>query len=230
MDQMKIGKFIKDLRKSNNLTQQEFADTLGVTFQAVSKWENGKNIPDVGVMKIISEKYDVNVDEILEGKKDNKRRNNRIVVAIILLCLLTLSIIFIIIKMPKDDDYKFRDVVSACEEYKIAGIAAFDSTKSSLYISNVEYCGDKKNETTYDTMTCTLYEIYKDEKKEISTCDTYENITLDDFLKNVSIKVENYASVCREFNDVKLIIEIKGISNTEENYQHEIPLEITICN
>ena len=57
MDQEKIGNIIKELRKKNNLTQQNLADQLGVTYQAVSKWENGKNIPDIAILKEISKLY-----------------------------------------------------------------------------------------------------------------------------------------------------------------------------
>ena len=51
MDQEKIGKFIKEIRKKENLSQQKFAEKYGVTYQAVSKWENGKNIPDLSILK-----------------------------------------------------------------------------------------------------------------------------------------------------------------------------------
>ena len=75
MNQDKIGNFIKSIRLENNLTQKEFADILGVTYQAVSKWENGKNIPDIGILKEISERFNINIDEILSGeKKHNKNR------------------------------------------------------------------------------------------------------------------------------------------------------------
>ena len=57
MDPDKVGKFIKELRKKNNLTQNELADKFGVTYQAVSKWENGKNIPDVSILKEIGKEY-----------------------------------------------------------------------------------------------------------------------------------------------------------------------------
>lgn len=45
MNQERIGKFILELRKKNNLTQKEFANKLGVTYQAVSKWETGLSFP-----------------------------------------------------------------------------------------------------------------------------------------------------------------------------------------
>ena len=51
MNQEKIGTFIKNLRKKNNLTQQALADKYNVTYQAVSKWENGKNSKSGGKLR-----------------------------------------------------------------------------------------------------------------------------------------------------------------------------------
>ena len=53
MDQEKIGKLIKEIRTSQKLSQQKFAEKYGVTYQAVSKWENGKNMPDITILKQI---------------------------------------------------------------------------------------------------------------------------------------------------------------------------------
>ena len=62
MNQEEIGNKIKQIRVDNNLTQREFADIFGVTYQAVSKWENGKNLPDISIMKLICDKYNYNLD------------------------------------------------------------------------------------------------------------------------------------------------------------------------
>lgn len=64
-----VSKFIKNLRKKNNLTQKKLAEELGVTYQAVSKWENGKNIPDIEILKLICDKYNVNIEDIIGTKK-----------------------------------------------------------------------------------------------------------------------------------------------------------------
>ena len=53
MDQEKIGKIIKEIRKNNNLTQADLANKYNVTYQAVSKWENGKSLPDIVLLKQI---------------------------------------------------------------------------------------------------------------------------------------------------------------------------------
>ena len=50
MDQIKIGKFIAECRKKNNLTQMQLAEKLNITDRAISKWENGKGMPDSSIM------------------------------------------------------------------------------------------------------------------------------------------------------------------------------------
>ena len=59
MDQEKFGNLIKKIRKDNNLTQKEFADKYNVTYQAVSKRENGINLPDMSLLKKMSEDYEL---------------------------------------------------------------------------------------------------------------------------------------------------------------------------
>ena len=86
MEQEKIGKFIKKLRKENNLTQKDLADKLGVTYQAVSKWENGKNIPDIMILKQISKEFNVNIDDLLEGRHTKKKFNYKILFIVIGVC------------------------------------------------------------------------------------------------------------------------------------------------
>ena len=73
MNQEKIGKFILKLRMDNNLSQAKFADKIGVTYQAVSKWENGRGIPDIEMLKKISEVFDVDIDEIINGEKKKQK-------------------------------------------------------------------------------------------------------------------------------------------------------------
>ena len=52
MNQEKIGKFIAEVRKKKNMTQQELADRLGITDRAVSNWENGRRLPDLSMITI----------------------------------------------------------------------------------------------------------------------------------------------------------------------------------
>ena len=72
MNQEKIGKFIKTERKKKNLTQEELASILEVTDKAVSKWENGRCLPDVSLFTKLCKALDITVNELLNGEKLNK--------------------------------------------------------------------------------------------------------------------------------------------------------------
>ena len=77
MDQVKIGKFIAECRKQNNLTQMQLAEKLNITDRAVSKWETGKSLPDSSIMLQLCEILRINVNDLLCGERvtmDN--RNN----------------------------------------------------------------------------------------------------------------------------------------------------------
>ena len=72
MNQEKIGKFIRGLRESKDMTQDDLADVVGVTRQAVSNWELGKSVPDSGILLALSELFQVTINELLKGEKDYK--------------------------------------------------------------------------------------------------------------------------------------------------------------
>lgn len=71
---MNIGSTIKRLRLSRKLTQEEFAETLGITVQTVSRWENGVNYPDVTILPSLAELFEVTTDYLLGVKKDTRTR------------------------------------------------------------------------------------------------------------------------------------------------------------
>ena len=68
MDQIKIGRFIAERRKSLNLTQMQLAEKLGITDRAVSKWENGKAMPDSAIMLELCEILQISVNDLLHGE------------------------------------------------------------------------------------------------------------------------------------------------------------------
>ncbi len=69
MNQEKIGKFIAESRKEKKLTQEELAEKLGITKNAVSKWERGLCLMDMSLLKPLSDILDVSINEILAGEK-----------------------------------------------------------------------------------------------------------------------------------------------------------------
>ena len=69
MDQERIGKFICELRKEKNMTQQELADKLNVTDRAVSHWENGRRLPDYSLLSELCEVLSVSINELFLGER-----------------------------------------------------------------------------------------------------------------------------------------------------------------
>lgn len=68
MDLIKIGKFIAECRKKNNLTQMQLAEKLNITDRAVSKWETGKTLPDSSIMLALCDILKITVNDLLSGE------------------------------------------------------------------------------------------------------------------------------------------------------------------
>lgn len=68
MDQVKIGRFIAQRRKENNMTQMQLAEKLGITDRAVSKWETGKSLPDVAIMPELCGLLNITINDLFNGE------------------------------------------------------------------------------------------------------------------------------------------------------------------
>ncbi len=67
MDTLKIGRYIQHLRKAAGMTQKDLAEKLNISFQAVSKWENGDTLPDTGLLLDLCDILNITVDRLLNG-------------------------------------------------------------------------------------------------------------------------------------------------------------------
>ena len=98
MDSKKVGQLILELRKKNNLTQQQLAEKLCVTSQAVSKWENGRGIPDIDSLRRISREFNIDIASILDGevveKNGTKKRFKLFIFCMIVFLLIILLSLF----------------------------------------------------------------------------------------------------------------------------------------
>lgn len=121
LDQKKTGMFINDMRKEKGLTQKQLADELGVSDKTISKWENGRGMPDTSLMVDLCSVLGININELLSGERlsedayngkaednmvklikdnENARRDGAgsalgTIIGIILLCLYIYAIAFI---------------------------------------------------------------------------------------------------------------------------------------
>ena len=224
MREFEFAKRIKDLRIKNNYTQKEFADKLGVTYQAVSKWENGKNMPDIILLKEISTLFNIDIDELLTGKSKNKSNKKIWIIGISLLAFIIL--LFVLIIINNSSNFEFKTITSNCDEFELTGSAAYNEKKTSIYISNVDYCGKEQNDI-YKSFSCNLYESYRNTKTKIGSCGESNNKeTLDKFLESVNINVNNYVASCKMFKSSTLYMEIQATSLDDKVITYQIPINL----
>lgn len=234
MDQEKIGQIIKSARVKKNFTQSDLANLLGVSSQAVSKWELGKSIPDISVLRVLCEKLSLNIDELLKGNescseidcKKTLSKKTWLLVALMVICVLICLSLGIYHFYNHNDDFEFKKISASCENFKIIGSAAYNKNKTSIYISNIDYCG-RKNDVIYKKITWILYEKYGNTHHIISSgTDEKTDITLDKYLSNLTINVDNYSAMCKHFSDSGLFLEINAYHIDGELTTFEIPLTL----
>lgn len=125
MDQKKIGDFLKSLRQEKGLTQTQLADILYVSNRSISRWEQGNGLPDIDLLLKLAHFYDVKLEEILDGQRNNmdnkmdsivlkvaelendeKKKMNRIIQVITLI-----SLIFLLISYLLSDSLGQNDII-----------------------------------------------------------------------------------------------------------------------
>lgn len=221
-----FGKIIKEIRKNNNLTQKELADKLFVTYQAVSKWENNKSIPDIAILKKISELYNIDLNNLTNTKK----RNNTIYFILIIIFLILSLTITILITKNHTHDFEMRTIETTCNDFNLSGTIAYNKDKTAIYISEIDYCGLNKDQI-YDTITSTLYQNQNNKEKIIITNKEKNNLSLNDYLKDLTYHVDNYKSTCLDYNKNELYIKIELQKKNESTITYTIPLKINdTCN
>ena len=78
MDQIRIGEFLRELRKEKGLTQEQLAEQFNVSRRSVSRWETGSNLPDLSILVELAEFYDVDIKEIIDGARKSEMMNEEV--------------------------------------------------------------------------------------------------------------------------------------------------------
>ena len=78
MDQQKVGSFLKELRREKGLTQEQLAEEFHTTNRSVSRWENGRNMPDISLLVELADFYDVDVRELIDGERKSDMMNEEV--------------------------------------------------------------------------------------------------------------------------------------------------------
>jgi transcriptional regulator with XRE-family HTH domain len=72
IDQIKIGGFLRELRKEKELTQEQLAEKFGVSSRSVSRWENGNTMPELGILVKLADYYEIDIKEIIDGERKSE--------------------------------------------------------------------------------------------------------------------------------------------------------------
>lgn len=78
MNQIKMGRFIKELRKERGFTQEQLAEQFSVSRRTVSRWETGSNLPDLDILIEMADYFDVNLRELLDGEREAEKMNKEL--------------------------------------------------------------------------------------------------------------------------------------------------------
>ena len=225
MDPLKVGEFIKNIRKNNNLTQKELADRLHVTYQAVSKWENGINLPEISIIKELAKEFNVGIEDILEGEEQKKNKKNYHIWGLLLIIIILLVVgIFLFVKHDHNNTFNSTSISTTCKEFRVSGFMAYDNTKSAISIHKIDYCGEKDN-NTYEVIKCSLYEKVNNDSKLVTSCKEGNNTTLDEFLNDIEIKVDNYEQACKKYSDESLYLDISATKDNK-TVTYKVPLKL----
>lgn len=119
METKKIGAFLKQLRKQNDMTQEQLGERIGVTNKTISRWETGNYMPPVECLVMLSDIYKISINELLAGErvvdekikevadenvvlvlgkleKENQKFENRMLVVLAVTTILAIAIIFML--------------------------------------------------------------------------------------------------------------------------------------
>ena len=126
MDQKKIGGFLKELRKGKGMTQEQLAEQFNVSSRTVSRWENGNNMPDLDILIEISDYYEVDLREILNGERQSEDMDKE-----------TKETVLQAVDYTKTEAEKYNKRVRICNVIALFLIAAYTLLKDTgIYLDN----------------------------------------------------------------------------------------------
>ena len=221
---MNIGKKIIEIRKKNNLSQEDLAKMFFVTRQTISSWECGKSYPDIETIIKISDKFNVSLDKLLKGdtkmvkKIDKKVRLNKYLI-ITLIILIIISIPLGIYGYKKNKELQNNSVIGTIpEDYAIIELD-LDNIKFSADLTvgdYIDYYVDINNSPLYQGIK--IESLRNDSNKIVKNITDakhlYVSIPNAEFAVMMRIKALNSSNVEIKKSEIKNIIIDNSIKNT----------------
>ena len=127
------------------------------------------------------------------------------------------------------DEFEFKTISANCNQFKLSGSIAYNVNKSSIYISHIEYCGEEDT-TIYQRLECNLYEVNQNTETKIQEYvkkDT--SMTLEEFLKDITFKIDNYEQQCKIYKNENLYLQINATDKNGKTTTYKVPLSLDYC-
>lgn len=217
IDNEKVGKFIENLRKEKGLTQQDLADILSVSKQAVSKWEGGRNLPDIAIQRVICDTFNITMEELHAGERDIKKRNktkkirkeNKIF-SIALMCIVPVMVFFVvyfIINFRALKIYYSNSQITNEENSIRANLLIFKlPRKLIIFINNIYPCN---------------YEVKDSDLLDLKLYSGNKKLLNSSMIKNDIFEID---ALTFDPNNVKLILNIESVTGEKRKFQREVKL------
>lgn len=217
IDNEKVGKFIENLRKEKGLTQQDLADILSVSNQAVSKWEGGRNLPDIAIQRVICDTFNITMEELHAGERDIKKRNktkkirkeNKIF-SIALMCIVPVMVFFVvyfIINFRALKIYYSNSQITNEENSIRANLLIFKlPRKLIIFINNIYPCN---------------YEVKDSDLLDLKLYSGNKKLLNSSMIKNDIFEID---ALTFDHNNVKLILNIESVTGEKRKFQREVKL------
>lgn len=234
IDNEKVGKFIENLRKEKGLTQQDLADILSVSNQAVSKWEGGRNLPDIAIQRVICDTFNITMEELHAGERDIKKRNktkkirkeNKIF-SIALMCIVPVMVFFVvyfIINFRALKIYYSNSQITNEENSIRANLLIFKlPRKLIIFINNIYPCN-------YEVKDSDLLDLklYSGNKKLLNSSmiknDVFEVVTAQDIdRKNIRLvlKIDSVDGISKTFERKMKLIKYENNEKNDDKYKNK---------
>lgn len=237
MNQVEIGKFIRELRKEKNMSQNDLAKKLYLSRNAISRWENGHNLPDSSTFSLLAKLFDVSTDELLLGKRiDKNERQNEVsvltltmvdyghkqnkIIRRLIMVLVTLLLVFFC--------YYFINSYNSIKVYIMSGKSENFSTKDGIFVvtnDNMYFrLGNLEFNDDISVEEATLFYKKGDEEILIFSSDNYDILLRDyngyaiyfkqnnikDIMNNLYLRIKYNDT----FEDVKINLKKDFVNNS----------------
>lgn len=213
-----VGKFIENLRREKGMTQQQLAKMLSVTNQSVSKWEMGKNLPDIATQRNMCKIFEITLEELHAGEKDIKSRNiskqmkreNKIF-SIIIICMIPVMIFFVSYFL-----INFRALKIYYSNSQI--INEENSVRANLLILKLP----RKLIIFINNIYPYNYEVKDSDLIELKLYSGNKVLLNSSMIKNDIFEVNTTQDIDRK--NVRIVLKIDSVDNTSQTFERKLKL------